>query len=861
MVDADLVGRMIVQIALGTPKENFGEPLDADADALWDEMAAEVAEITTAGGGVETVAPEVPDLPDWIGDAPAAAEPLPEAGQPATDGPVTAAADAPPTGAMVALVPADPAALAIDHPAAEPAEALHLTLAFLGDAADWTPEQQQALGDALGQLTALPAAEADGFGVNYWNPGSDDPSWVLAVGGDGLDDLHGHVWEVLRNLEAEPAIPALPEQHSPWVPHVCLAYSADETVLDAALGSLGPVSFDRLRLAFGEVATDYPLGAVREAESETAGGTPMPWHVDDHAADCPPSDPYGVINEADGSTESCHPTREEADAQLADLQAAEPGAQAQAVPLDSPVVSGNGKPGQAGAWAGTLAVEGIRTRESPAREFTPGALEWAELPLPLRWRMEDSHGGADLGGGVVLTGRIDRIWREAPKVMASGVLDLDGEHGREVHRLMAAGMLRGVSIDADDITDADVELVWPEGHGEEAGDGLDELLAVPETLRFHHGRIRAATLVDLPAFDAATVALTDPAALAATGFADAAWDGDAAMARCSNSDSPASCFRGICAARVAANPADTQAGWALPHHNTPDGPAVPKGVSSALGYLDRTQGIDKAAARRHLERHAASARAAAGTRTAARHGLTALNATAAVSLTAPPAPWFANPRLRGYTAVTATEALRVYGHAAPWDVCHVGIADVCVQAPREEDHPFFLTGEVVCADGSRVPVGQITLATGHAPLDLPARPAAAHYDDTGTVVADVAVGNDQWGIWVAGAIRPGATPEQVHALRASGRVSGDWRMIGGRLRLVALLAVNVPGLPFPRTSARVASGRVLTLVGAARPVTSPAAGHRAALRRVADRIAADVGLDRASRRAAAVDRVRRAGGR
>jgi HK97 family phage prohead protease len=105
---------------------------------------------------------------------------------------------------------------------------------------------------------------------------------------------------------------------------------------------------------------------------------------------------------------------------------------------------------------------------------------------------------------------------------------------------------------------------------------------------------------------------------------NSAWDAQAAMSHCSNSNTPASCFGSICAARVSANPADTQAGWALPHHKTAGGPPNAKGVSSALGYLDRTQGIDKQAARRHLERHqgaiqaqSESARAAAQQRAAA----------------------------------------------------------------------------------------------------------------------------------------------------------------------------------------------------------------------------------------------------
>jgi HK97 family phage prohead protease len=97
--------------------------------------------------------------------------------------------------------------------------------------------------------------------------------------------------------------------------------------------------------------------------------------------------------------------------------------------------------------------------------------------------------------------------------------------------------------------------------------------------------------------------------LATRAVDNTAWDGPAAMSRCSSSTTPATCFGAICAARVSAGDAATQAGWALPHHKNPGSPPNAKGVSSALGYVDRTDGIDKAAARKHLEVHATSIQA------------------------------------------------------------------------------------------------------------------------------------------------------------------------------------------------------------------------------------------------------------
>jgi hypothetical protein len=186
----------------------------------------------------------------------------------------------------------------------------------------------------------------------------------------------------------------------------------------------------------------------------------------------------------------------------------------------------------------------------------------------------------------------------------------------------------------------------------------------------------------------------------------------------------------------------------------------------------------------------------------------------------PPAEWFADPKLSLATPITVTDDGRIYGHAAQWGSCHIGQEGVCVQPPHEDAHPYYRTGEVACEDGTRMAVGQITVGTGHAPLHLGASPAAEHYDNTGAAVADVAVGNDAHGIWVAGCVRPGADPLRVYELQAAGQVSGDWRRIGGALRLVGLLAVNVPGFPVPKMRARVASGEPQALLAAGRPTVT-----------------------------------------
>lgn len=185
---------------------------------------------------------------------------------------------------------------------------------------------------------------------------------------------------------------------------------------------------------------------------------------------------------------------------------------------------------------------------------------------------------------------------------------------------------------------------------------------------------------------------------------------------------------------------------------------------------------------------------------------------------APPDKWFENPALPGPTPMVVDDDGRVYGHIATWGESHIGMAG-SVKAPHSpSNYAYFRTGAVKTEGGNLVSVGHLTLSGGHADTRLDHRAAVKHYDDTNSAVADVAAGEDQYGIWAAGALRPDVTPEQVRAFRAS-PPSGDWRVIGGNLELVAACCVNVPGFVNVRAEARVASGAILALVAAgARPL-------------------------------------------
>lgn len=186
--------------------------------------------------------------------------------------------------------------------------------------------------------------------------------------------------------------------------------------------------------------------------------------------------------------------------------------------------------------------------------------------------------------------------------------------------------------------------------------------------------------------------------------------------------------------------------------------------------------------------------------------------TASASSARPPIAWFADPKLTEPTPITVTEDGRVFGHLATWDSCHIAHPDYCTSPPSSAtDYAYFHTGALLADDGKEVAVGHLTLNTTHASGKAGPVETLAHYENTGLVAADVRAGEDEHGIWVAGSVRPNLSDDDVRALR-SAPLSGDWRRVQGNLELVAALAVNVPGFPVPRPKGLVASGEMQSLV-------------------------------------------------
>lgn len=183
---------------------------------------------------------------------------------------LTAAADVA-EGAMIALVPsqADLERLAI--PGGEPVDQLHLTLVYLGDAVEIDQTtRDEFIAWARDMASVWTGVQGDGFAPAWFNPTGEEPCLTLVCSGPDLAEMHETA------LADATDIIDLPDQHEPFIPHVTLAYAAVEpgTMLDMdeLLPRVGPIIFDRIRLAFGGEVTDVPLGSDGEP---VPAGTPV----------------------------------------------------------------------------------------------------------------------------------------------------------------------------------------------------------------------------------------------------------------------------------------------------------------------------------------------------------------------------------------------------------------------------------------------------------------------------------------------------------------------------------------------------------------------------------------------------------
>jgi 2'-5' RNA ligase len=441
---------------------------------------------------------------------------------------VTAADGGPYTSGMVALVPTaeDAARLAVEG--GLPAQDLHLTLVFLGDA-DAIP--QQARTDAAARLTTLAGQLRDtgrplqgrAFAVSAFNPG-EETAIVLGVGGDDLPAIHAQVTDTIAELLD------LPPQHTPWAPHVTLTYDTDLALIAQYADRTGPIRFDRLRLALAGDIIDIPLVPDRQEPTADTGTAPAAanrsWSTPGDAALA-----YENTETGDGRifapgalswTGGPWPLQY-ADEMLSGHDGAELAGAIEEMSRDTDRITGRGvlyisRP--AGAMAAGLLDDGaplgvsvdlddvdIQFIDRTAPDGDTGAVaasahvsRMSLLPLAgggyavRATHAWDPQVSAAAHNGAPITSRTSRTveWTTGPG--GTTMLMLLNQHRLPLH-LNARRDIIAAAGDRDDPTRG--ELV----HTESTGDVL---------MRITRARVRGATLVAMPAYDQARIVL-DPA--------------------------------------------------------------------------------------------------------------------------------------------------------------------------------------------------------------------------------------------------------------------------------------------------------------------------------------------------------------
>lgn len=192
---------------------------------------------------------------------------------------------APHTGAMIALVPSEVDAARLVVEGGEPLGELHLTLRFLGTAADIEPARQAVLTRLVRDIArTLGPVTGELFSMAMFNPDGEAPCVVGIVGGDDVAQAHDLIDRAARLLGGN-----LPPPHEPFVAHVTLEYTGDPHRVAELVDRTGPITFDRMRVAFGVVATDFPLTGMGVPARAAVGQ----FRRDDAFEHLHPRDPHG----------------------------------------------------------------------------------------------------------------------------------------------------------------------------------------------------------------------------------------------------------------------------------------------------------------------------------------------------------------------------------------------------------------------------------------------------------------------------------------------------------------------------------------------------------------------------------------
>lgn len=762
------------------------------------------------------------------------------------------------TGAMIALIPSEADAARLAMPGGEPVEELHVTLCYLGEAAQWTAGER--LGVAAEVATAVEGfgiIDAEAFATGYFNPHTEEKETALVygIGGDGVDD-------VLRTVRSavDGGVGALkiPQQHRPTVAHLTAAYTDDLDAHRGLVANLGRIAFDRVRLAFGDQVYDIPL---------VAAGEELSGEVEPSGQDADQLLPFGELPGGEGNIGE------------AALGVGEVVGDAVPVPETLRVqadiyadacradVDMQGLVAAMGVYApvrfrGPLAPIGSPTGDR--RIFPPNTITQATFPQPLRFQRVGLEGHKGAVAVAAITHAEEGTWEGTPHIVGEGYF-LDPEIIPEVNQAihLVENGVSGPSVDLDHFS---------AGVGEYQG---KPILVVQEA------RQRAATLVAIPAFadlrlqleypeddEAANVLIDAMVASAAASqgnpsqvlpyiiefpevFATTStkgWDSAPIAPRSATFDADDAVKRIQAWAGIGTEDEDeakfrSMFLWAKPEQldqdNVPLGSAgyrLPWGdifdgkpylvyhavyAASALlegghGGLPNIPDADKSKLRNTITKIYArmstafddpNMRASWDAREEASLMETELETfSAKFGALYPPKRAFARRDLKGPTKpVVSADGSEYYGHLALWDTCHLGHSGsgICQKPVHSKvNYKHFYTGTVQTAEGEIVEVGKIMGDGDHAATrrGMSASAVKKYYENTSKVFGLVRLYKDQFGIQFSGVPAPWATEELAQKMRAS-EISAHWHPVDNHLEVVAAIAVNRPAFGITASAA------------------------------------------------------------
>ncbi|MDX3239371.1 phage minor head protein [Streptomyces sp. ME03-5709C] len=758
--------------------------------------------------------------------------------EPAVAQPVTAAADGSHLqGAMIALIPTDEGAARLALDGGEDAGELHLTLFFLGDdGTAWTEEQRTELTAAVRARAADLGGPIYGraFGANHWNAGSDSPSWVWAVGDDrdasttpALEDARNLVAAALEDTHG----PELPTQHAPWAAHVCAAYSDDPELLAALQERLGPITFDRIRVAFAGDHTDIPLGPDEEApmEDPTPAAVTAAW-TDTRSWSTPDTTALAFENTETGDGRIFAPGAlfweggpwplQYAEEMLMGHEGAELAGAINALGRDGDRITGTGVL-YAGRYAGADAIT-LLEQQAPLGvsvdlddvdiEFVDrtanaedGGLLFASACLPSMsvLRMED--------GAWMLSASTTAQWA------ASGLAFTRDRHSVQLITTpggqLSAAAVRAAFAHTGALTAAAGDKDDPEAgvvvHSEAAGDLL---------LRITRARVRGATLVAMPAYDQARIVL-DPLSDDDEGAEDSA----AAETLEASSDTHRQVIAYVSASPIAVGAREVATalgigieaarGHLARAHNAGELVRLARGLY--IGPSDLPEGADATAAASEQPTDADLSELEASAWTAMR------------DLPPMPAEWFREPTAQelppGSGGVHYAGG-RIFGWVAQAGEPHAGMPgrNLTIESLGRIDLTHFLRARFQLDNGETVRAGAFTMNVGHHRDGAECETDACQFDDTRTVAGIVTVGMNARGMWFSGAAAPHLSEWDRQVFSACQPSYHMKKGNNGRWQLRAVLSVPVPGHSSPLLAAAVIERANLALAASAALAQEPA---------------------------------------